>query len=85
MAAQVVGLTNSRLVGMDRRLNAFFEHEIERPSLSPRALLKLGKASCACWHSSGLTSNRRLRRAGASRKRMLYRICLRKATATPRF
>lgn len=44
VAGQIVGLTSSRLPGMARRLNAFFENEIERPALSPRALLNFARS-----------------------------------------
>jgi cytochrome P450 len=38
VAAQVVGMTNSALPGLDRRLDAFFTDDIERPRLTPRSL-----------------------------------------------
>jgi cytochrome P450 len=38
VAAKVVGLTNSRLPGMDRRLDAFFAEEIARPGWSLKRL-----------------------------------------------
>lgn len=38
VAAEVVGLTNSRIPGMDRRLNAFFEQTAEDEARGPRAM-----------------------------------------------
>lgn len=43
VAAEVVGLTNSRLPGMDRRLNAFFANEMT-VGKSPRALLSMARS-----------------------------------------
>ncbi|MBV9787041.1 MAG: cytochrome P450 [Chloroflexi bacterium] len=40
VAGEVVGLTNSRLPGMDRRLNAFFDNSEIKFERSPRAMLK---------------------------------------------
>ncbi len=41
VAAQVIGLTNSRMPGVDRRLDAFFQREIVPFSWKPRALWRL--------------------------------------------
>lgn len=43
VAAEVVGLTNSRLPGMDRRLDAFFNNTEIKRSRSPRALLHMAR------------------------------------------
>jgi cytochrome P450 len=41
VASEVVGLTDSRLPGMDQRLNAFFMNDVTSFSWRPRALLEL--------------------------------------------
>lgn len=41
VAGEVVGLTNSRWPGLDRRLNAFFSNDATTWSWSPRALLNI--------------------------------------------
>ena len=43
VAGEVVGLTNSRLPGMDRRLNAFFRDDATNFGWSPRALLSVAR------------------------------------------
>jgi cytochrome P450 len=43
VAGEVIGLTNSRLPGMDRRLNAFFSDDIVMPGWSPRTLLSFAR------------------------------------------
>ena len=43
VAARVVGLTNSRLPGMDKRLDAFFEETDMEPKLTPRGIANLLK------------------------------------------
>lgn len=43
VAGEVVGLTNSRVPGMDRRLNAFFNNSEIKLSRSPRALLNMAR------------------------------------------
>lgn len=45
VAAEVIGLTNSRLPGMDRRLNAFFEGDTTESVRSPRALLNFARTN----------------------------------------
>ncbi len=40
VAAEVVGLTNSRLPGMDKRLDAFFARTVPTPSWHPMALVR---------------------------------------------
>jgi cytochrome P450 len=45
VAAQVVGLTDSRLPGMDKRLDAFFQETSGTPSLSPGGILNLIKTN----------------------------------------
>jgi cytochrome P450 len=47
VASKVVGLTNSRKPGIDRRINAFFSSEATSLIWSPRGLLNLGKNQ---WH-----------------------------------
>lgn len=44
VAGKVVGLTNSRAPGMDRRLNAFFSNDIARPGWRPREVWNFLKA-----------------------------------------
>ena len=47
VAAQVVGLTNSRLTGMSRRLNTFFEDDPTQFSWRPDKLLRFVKTQSA--------------------------------------
>lgn len=44
VAGEVVGLTNSRLPGMHRRLNAFFTGNLDSPNLSPRTLFNFARS-----------------------------------------
>jgi cytochrome P450 len=43
VAARVVGLTDSRLPGMDKRLDAFFEETDMEPKLTPRGIVEMFK------------------------------------------
>ncbi len=49
VAAQVVGLTDSRLPGMERRLETFFAHPLMAISAHPRALFNVLATQWAVW------------------------------------
>lgn len=47
VAARVVGLTNSRIPGIDRRLDAFFQENVGETSWTPRGIYNMVKTQ---WH-----------------------------------
>ncbi|HEY1012791.1 MAG TPA: cytochrome P450 [Herpetosiphonaceae bacterium] len=49
VAGEVVGLTDSRLPGMDRRLDAFFSNDITGGGLSLRELLAIARGQWRMW------------------------------------